>query len=249
MKNDSLVPVQLWEGDNKNLVEKTIAFLQLNFCINKSIDNFSECYCNNCRKLKSFSHSSVLWLKPQKSYSVDLIEQIFEKIQFNLDKDQKFFFVLEKAHLLTAATANKILKILEEPPVGYNFILLTNNIKIILPTIKSRSLIKQFPKAEFEIDFEEYPLLKYFIEKQKLNDPITFESDLKKLELNETDSLEILNILFNYFSKKQILCDKNETKEYALNVVNFIKKQILIPPQSGSSNLFWKNVYLNFPQK
>ena len=40
----------------------------------------------------------------------------------------------------------------------------------------------------------------------------------------------------------------SETK-YLKKIHEYLKKIMLKPPQSGSSTLFWKNLYLTFPRK
>jgi len=253
MKN--IVPLQIWEGESSSLIEEALKYFQINFCTQTTdTSKISNCFCSNCKKIKTLTHPSILWLNPIKNYTVDDIEKIFEKTQFNLEENEEYFLVLEKAHYLTTITANRLLKILEEPPKGYNFILLTNNLEKILPTILSRGIIKQFSNKNESNNLEEFPLLKYFLDKNKLNDPALFTTKLKELEITDNNSLEMLNILFKIFvsQKNDSYRTPNNMNEkeklYLDKALNFIKKQLLIPPQSGSATLFWKNFYLNFPK-
>jgi hypothetical protein len=104
-----------------------------------------------------------MWLSPSKNYTVTDIDLILDKIRFVLDKNHKFFFILDNAHTLTTVTANRLLKILEEPPVGYNFFLLTTNIYNILPTIISRAYVLTFTGESR--DSQIHPLLNIFCDK------------------------------------------------------------------------------------
>ena len=134
MKTNVLIPTQLFVGPEDLLLEKTEKTLQQTFCDS----NDAGCFCAGCRKIKNNQHENIVWINPEKDYTVKDIQVVFEKTKFALDADQKFFFVLQKANTLNITSANKLLKVLEEPPPGYNFILLTNNINAILPTIVSR---------------------------------------------------------------------------------------------------------------
>ena len=119
----------------------------------------------------------MILINPITDYKLENIKIIFEKIKFTLDHDQKFFFVLKKTENLTIACANKLLKILEEPPTGYNFILLTKNENKVLPTIKSRCLISHI-SSKTSYDEQDNLLLSFFLDKNKLKDPFSFEKEL-----------------------------------------------------------------------
>ena len=60
--------------------------------------------------------------------------------------------------------------------------------------------------------------------------------------------------MLDYFSRQIINFYKNkdieiEQKLYFENVIEYLKEKIKRPPQSGSSNIFWKNIYISFPRK
>ncbi|MBD3273396.1 hypothetical protein GF385_03555 [Candidatus Dependentiae bacterium] len=242
------IPTQLFIGTPEILEEKTEFFLQKQFCKEK-IKN-SSCYCNQCRKIKNRQHESILFISPEKNYSVKDVEIIFEKINLSLDKDQKFFFILEKAQNLNIATANKLLKILEEPPNGYFFILQTNNKNSILPTIISRSHIINF-KGQKEINTN-HPITSFFY-KQNLLSPLDFDKELKALTLSDNQSISLLNEMIHYYSLQIISFYKKNNFgldiEYNKKVLEFLKNQLKMSPRSGSSKLFWKNIYIKFPKK
>ena len=248
MNKQTLIPTQLFIGQEDILIEETEKLLLENFCKTKD----GGCFCSQCRKIKNNQHESVVWLKPEKDYSVKDIEIIFEKIGFALDDGQNFFFVLQKAHTLNNTCANRLLKVLEEPPTGYNFILQTNNINLILPTIVSRCHIVNFASKSDETQTT-HPLLQFFCN-QKLDDPINFEKELKKYALTDSQSIELANDLMSFFAQKIInfYSEKNTENEqikYYEEVIEYLKEKLQKPPQSGSSNLFWKNIFLSFPDK
>ncbi|MCK4650855.1 hypothetical protein KAT08_01645 [Candidatus Babeliales bacterium] len=246
MTNNVLIPTQLFVGPQDILNTKTIKFLQNIFCLHKKND----CFCTQCRKIKNNQHELLIWLNPDKDYKVQDIQIIFEKTNFALDKHQKFFFILQKANTLNLSSANRLLKILEEPPEGYNFILHTDNINSILPTIISRCHIVNFGKKEDGFK-NEHPIASFFYD-QKFDSPYEFDKELKKHHLSANESIQIANEMMAYYSKKIILHYKNQkvkNLKHLEKVLEFIKKKIKRPPQSGSSNLFWKNLYISFPKQ
>jgi len=161
-----------------------------------------ECFCNECRKIKSNQHSSIVWIKPEKQYLLSDLAIIFEKIRFSLEPETNFFFVIEKAHLLTPVCANRLLKTLEEPPPGYRFYLLTNNAHAILPTIRSRCSIHHI-KSEIN-QLLVHPLLSFFIDQQKLNDAFYFDQELRKQKPTEHETIELLDDLVHSIQKRLI---------------------------------------------
>jgi DNA polymerase-3 subunit delta' len=62
--------------------------------------------------------------------------------------------IIEKAHTMNIPSQNAILKILEEPPLGTLFILITSNKGNLLPTILSRAFIVDFTSLK-EKEMEE----------------------------------------------------------------------------------------------
>ncbi|MFA5074665.1 MAG: hypothetical protein WC436_01025 [Candidatus Babeliales bacterium] len=248
-----LIPAQLFVGPEDSLLQETEKILQKNFCKNKNSENKQSCFCSECKKIKNQQHESIIWINPEKNYSVKDIDIIFEKISFKLEQDQKFFFILKKTQYFNDACANKLLKVLEEPPVGYNFILHTNNLNIILPTIKSRCYIVNFVDDNLQ-NLSSHSLLSFFYN-NNLNNPVEFEKELKKLNLTDNQSIELANEMLTFYAQKIIelhKADFNSDKEN-LNkfekIFEFLKEKIKKLPQSGSSNIFWKNLYISFPLK
>ena len=108
--------------------------------------NFIEQYINLYGNLllntdKIFSHLDFLHIEPYgKSWEIK-IEQIREAIIFSQKSPkiaQNKIIFIENADRLNKNSANSILKTLEEPTPNTFFILATDSLDNILPTIKSR---------------------------------------------------------------------------------------------------------------
>lgn len=213
------------------------------------------CFCKICRKIKQRQHASLVWLDPGESYSVKDVDIIFERTQFALDSGTQFFFVMPRVHTLNLATANKMLKVLEEPPIGYHFFLYTNNIHAILPTILSRCVV-YYLTVEQQTE-KLHPILNYLCDPSKAADPFSFEALVKKEHLSDGQSFELLNNLLNHYvhklknlsSKPELDLQDREEQEYYQQVIEFVTQALKRPPQSGSSEIFWKLLFMTFPQR
>lgn len=74
------------------------------------------------------------------------IEQVREVIEYlSLRSELKYrFVIIDQAEKLTVQAANALLKSIEEPPEGIHFILITSNLSMLLPTIRSRCQVFGF---------------------------------------------------------------------------------------------------------
>jgi len=245
---NTLIPTQLFVGTQDLLHKKTENLLIKTFCKTQEPD----CFCAQCRKVKQNQHESLIWIHPEKEYKLQDIQIIFDKTKFALQPEQHFFFVLQKTHTLSIICANKLLKVLEEPPVGYNFILHTNNLNAILPTIKSRCHVVTFESESQSYNLQ-HPIASFFYN-QRLDSPDEFEKELKNLHLSPSESIQIAHNMITYYSQQVLtFFAQNITPSpqimYFETVITFLKNKLKKPPQSGSSNLFWKNLYMNFPKQ
>lgn len=266
-------PASLFIGNEQELLENTIPLLQKVFCHSAqaeqqnnnpfvvssgnatvpvrrsfSVDGPNHAgpcsVCIQCRKVQEQQHESILWLMPEKQYAVEDLKVIFSTISFALEPNQHYFFVIQKADLLTTACANALLKSLEEPPAGYHFILLAKRLEFILPTIKSRCLTQTIGNVNQSI--AQNALMPYFTT-PAFHDPLAFAKELEASNPNDWESLSLLDELLVYWAsqyKKQIIAQNTKAQDQALAMMQHIKTAMLQPPMPGSSKLFWKNLFL-----
>jgi DNA polymerase-3 subunit delta' len=93
---------------------------------------------------------------------------------------------------MNAPAANKLLKMIEEPPAKTIFLLVTNSTENILPTILSRSQIVKIPKIE-DIKLAAFIKKKYELPDKKIDEIINLSngSYLKALEIiNNSEEYE-----------------------------------------------------------
>lgn len=247
----SSVPTHAYLGEKAIISNHAELVLQRIFCptLKESQSPEQGCFCAQCRKIKNRQHPSIIWISPEKDYALQDIEIIFERTRFALNTGELFFFVLENAHTLTMATANRLLKTLEEPPTGYRFILLAPNKQSLLPTIASRSFILELQSLSGQIAAK-HPLLSFFTDYGQNKDPFAFEQELKKQGLNDTQSTQLLEQLIAHWAQeyKQAVVQQRPTVDEAKKRLDLFVDALKMPPQSGSSDLFWKHLFLSCTQ-
>ncbi|MFN4212445.1 MAG: hypothetical protein ACK4FL_00550 [Microgenomates group bacterium] len=105
-------------------------------------------------KIKKFIEKKTKELKailikiiPKKNeYSINDIKEISQEA--HIFHKQVRIYLLEDFHFSSLPAQNAFLKVLEEPPANVQFILSTNNIYSLLPTIISRAKIIKLDKRE-----------------------------------------------------------------------------------------------------
>lgn len=233
------IPAHLWVGPHDTLVQKTKKFLQKQWCTHNGCGN-----CLACQQINQEQHHAVLWLMPEKGYTLEQLEIIRTTIAFQLPENEQFYFVIQKADALTTQCANSLLKCIEEPPRGYHFILLAQKADAILPTIASRCLIETSNDAANE---RAYETLFSFFTSTKQDNVLTFLKELDSCKIAERESMQLLDQLFEHWllkARKALAENNRAAYEQANTVVMILKKAYLQPPMPGSSKLFWRNLYL-----
>jgi DNA polymerase III subunit delta' len=110
-----------------------------------AIDSCDKCDC--CKRVDTFNHPDVQWLRAESKLRIISIDQIRELLQtVNLKPTMGGYKigVITAADRLNQQAANAFLKTLEEPPERTIFILLTTDVSRILETILSRCLRLNF---------------------------------------------------------------------------------------------------------
>jgi DNA polymerase III delta' subunit len=120
------------------------AFFQWINCEDRTVD--SPCgVCSQCRKISENRHADLIEIAPEKDQIlVDDLREMKKTLFFPPIEGKMRFILIDQAHKLNAASANSILKILEEPPAHTRFFLITHERGLLLPTIVSRSQFVHF---------------------------------------------------------------------------------------------------------
>lgn len=225
---------QLWIGSHDHLTTEIIIFLQQYFCKQNGCTT-----CVTCRQIREKQFHSIAWICPDNGYTLETLEIIQEQISFLLDHDQSYFFILQRADLLTTQCANSLLKTIEEPPQGYHFILCTERKDNLLPTIISRCMIRSFEHSDVQAAHQ--TLYAYFTaQKPQLAAP--FLTEIQNSEINEHQSIELIDQLMAHWMREY----KQTQKIKDLTRAQLFQKALTRPPMPGSSKIFWKNLFLQY---
>ena len=229
----------LWIGPNEALVANTHTYLQQQLCPHHGCGS-----CVACKQIIQHQHHALMWLEPEKNYTLDMIDQIRDGMAYTLSPGTSFFFVLQRADTLSIACSNRLLKSLEEPPLGYRFILLAQRTDTILPTVRSRCVAQTwYDQANTGTHTQ---LIEYFSHK-KTASATEFLSFIDSAPINEYQSTLILDtLLTHWISVYQKARIKNDLTALAhvQPIIAHLCQYIEKPPMPGSTKLFWKNLFL-----
>ncbi len=115
--------------------------------------------CNSCRKIFSDIHPDVQFFsreKDKKEFSVKIIRDFIRPNAFVKpnEADGKVF-IIKDGETLNQNAQNALLKILEEPPKGVMFIILSDDLSSLLETIRSRCTVYSLAdnqQNDFQLD-------------------------------------------------------------------------------------------------
>lgn len=121
-------------------------FVKLMLC-DHVVDNVPCETCRNCRRVESGNHPNFLQIEPDGQFiKIDQIRDLMVEMKMRGVEEGRKIYVLHHADRLNTASANMLLKFLEEPDGEVTAILLTEQMQAILPTIRSRCQHIKFQK-------------------------------------------------------------------------------------------------------
>lgn len=233
-----LHPASLWIGPN--VAERALSLVQQQLCSQQGVTE-SCGTCISCKNVVAHQHHALTWLTPENYYTVKQIQELFTKVCFTLQPGEKHFIVIERADLFNLASANSLLKSLEEPPEGYHYLLLAPRMQGILPTIKSRCVVEQFTSGEPEM----HRLLEFFTSYSFSRAPELMK-EVQKERVPEREIDQLLDAILHHWHgvRKQTIDNDTQKEAQATAIIEVIEQARLKPPMPGSSKVFLKNIYL-----
>lgn len=182
--------------------------------------------------IENDNYPNVRYLYPDGQFiKKDQIEELQEDFSKESFDNNKKIYVIIGADKLNKASANKILKFLEEPTSDIVAVLITNNKYAVIDTIKSRCInisLKKQEKKKLEIDSFEYKIVE-IIENNKekslyqlydlLNNEDISKENIKEIFINVSQIyLDLINInnnnksvFYNEEELKSFFYDKNDS--------------------------------------
>lgn len=151
----------LFSGDFASL-EMALFLTQCLFCQEK--DGVLPCgNCRSCKLIQAEEFPDLTIVRPQNQLiKTETIRDLVRSFSQSGVEGSKQVFVISQAEKMHANAANSLLKVMEEPESEIYLFLLTADAEKVLPTIRSRAQLIQFPKnlPYLERKFEELGLLK-----------------------------------------------------------------------------------------
>ena len=130
-------------GVGKEMVARY--FAQLIFCQQDAQPPTVCGTCLACRKVDSGNHPDLQFIRPEGSLlKIGQIRELQKRIIYEPLEASRKVYILTDVDRMNAEAENCLLKTLEEPPASSVLILLTSNLRALLPTTRSRCQILQF---------------------------------------------------------------------------------------------------------
>lgn len=144
--------------------------------------------------------------------SVRDAKTLIHKLNFKAFEGSYKIVIIWMAEKLRTDTANKILKILEEPPAKTVFLLIAEEPEEILATIKSRTVIHKIPRIDIN-DLQDSLIEKFSLDAQKAHDIALIANGnwITAKYLSQENSDYKYN--FHTFQQWMRLCFKNKIPE------------------------------------
>lgn len=185
-----------------NSIGFATGFVKAINCLNKKEDYCDE--CRNCTEINKEIFPDLKIIYPDGAlYNKKQIKELISDIAVKPLKAEKKGYIITDAHLMNEATSNALLKVIEEPALFNLFILITNNINGLLPTIISRCQNLKFTSPS-----------KIEIEKQLI------------LNGEDKDRARVLSYLINVNMETMLSSDHNELLEKRSNIFLVFEKLI-----------------------
>jgi len=234
-------PVLIWAGHPTHTHEQAYQLFQKLLCPAQGCGA-----CITCLQILQRQHPSLVWHSPEKQYLVEHIDQLLAQLAFSLEPHQHRFMVLDRADTLTPATANRLLKSLEEPPPGYHFLLLTQAPQALLATIRSRGILHTWSTPTTPSDFAPYVAL--FTQPLPPH-PTPILELLETMPLTERETMSALDdILEAWIARHRHELQAGTPNPATAQRIAQLLQLAEAPPMAGSAKLFWRNLYLQWDQ-
>lgn len=208
--NDKLSHAYLFSG-LKGLGKTTVAlfFIKSIQCQNQ----LRPCgICEHCKKIDRNIHPNVIILDKESSIKINEIREIQRKLSLTAVGSGYKICLINNAENLTEEAANSLLKILEEPLGRVVFVLITSNIRKILPTIISRCLVINFLPVPYDLILK--GLLNFDLEKKLIDRAVFLSQGRPGIALNYIRHPKTLKERFDMFSKFAEIFNKSEISRF-----------------------------------
>lgn len=160
--------------------------------------------CSSCIRTSSGNHPNLEIVKPTgQSIKIKQIRQIISDAAKKPFESGHKIIIIENAEKMTTDAQDAFLKTLEEPPENTVFLLLAENLNILLPTIVSRCQIYQFKPVDME-EMKDFIEVRYDYASMDVEAAVRLSNGLvgKALEfLKDKEGFRVRNEYINILEK------------------------------------------------
>ena len=261
--NQKKMPNKILLSGKKGVGKSTLAYHLINYILSENEDykyNVEEYKINNKNKsyklIQNHTHTNfylIDLIEEKKSIDVVQIRKMITYTNKSCFNDMPRIILIDNIESLNKNSVNALLKIIEEPNDGIFFILINNNEKKILPTLKSRCLIFKINLTFYQsidiakqllciniLDCINQDILNYYITPGEIINLVNLADD-KKINLLECNLEDLLKLLIDngYYKKNKVI------KKMIINFIElfFLKKYILT--NTKNSLLCFYHSFLN----
>ena len=234
--NKKKMPTKILLSGKKGLGKATLAYHVINYIFSSNeefkYDSSTHTINKNNKSFKLLQNNShpnfylIDLFNDKKNIDISQVREMINYTNKSSFNDKAKFILIDNVENLNKNSVNALLKVIEEPNENVFFILINNNEKKILPTLKSRCLT-------FKVNFTFNQSM--FISNQILNENLFDLINHDLINYYSTPG-EIINLI-NFSQDKSI-----NLKDYTL--VNFLK--LLIDNGYYKKNMFVKKLLINF---
>lgn len=174
--------------------------------------------CRSCVAMSSGAHPDFVEIDAASHTGVDMIRQVIDASNLLPIMGVKKVYLIDEAHMLSKASFNALLKVLEEPCQSVLFILATTDPQKIIDTVRSRC---------FQLFFKsiDAPLLVDHLQEMCKQEQIPFERDGLQLIVDETEgsARDAINML----EQVRFAADK-VNKSAVLRVLGYVSDEDVV---------------------
>ena len=262
--NKRKMPTKILLTGKKGLGKSTLAYHIINYILSKDEDlkyDLNKLSINKNNKsfklLQNNSHPNfylIDLLNDKKNIDVAQIREMIAYTNKSTFNNMARFILIDNVENLNKNSNNALLKIIEEPNENVFFILINNNEKNILPTLKSRCLLfkvnftfeesvnvsNQIVESNI-FDIINHDLINYYNTPGEIISLINFSKD-KSIDLRDYTLVKFLNLLIEngYYKKNKII---------KILLINFIELFFLKEYKLSNTRHSLLNFYYNFINK
>lgn len=169
-------------------------------------------HCGPCIRVEKSQSESVRIISAQSlQIKIDQVRDILDFLSLATDA-KKRVIIIDNAHQMNPQASNALLKTLEEPPADVYFILTTTEVRLLMPTIRSRSQIISFKTLSLDNLQKIHPGLPGWVYQSARGQAgkLGEFSEIETLDRRNSD----LNFFEHFWSNKNFVLEI-EIKDYA----------------------------------